>query len=100
VEWLTDVYTKENYPRLNRKKRKAREADRLSKAPAAAQTVKYADIIDNAIDIAGHDKDFAKVFLRECGQLLRQMDKGNQQLYERAVKTVADCLSELQRAGA
>src|SRR5687767_14535490 len=48
---LTDVYVKENYPHWNRRKRKDKEAARLGKTSAAAQTIKYADIIDNAPEI-------------------------------------------------
>ncbi|QEC52886.1 HD domain-containing protein [Anseongella ginsenosidimutans] len=97
VDWLTDIYTKDAYPKLNRKKRKVREAERLTKAPAAAQTVKYADIIDNAGDIAANDADFAKVFLRECRQLLKKMDQGDPRLYRRAEETVENCLNSLRR---
>jgi (p)ppGpp synthase/HD superfamily hydrolase len=49
---LTDIYTKTKYPRWNRKKRKRKEAQRLSKVSAEAQTIKYADIIDNCKEIS------------------------------------------------
>ena len=62
---LTDVYTKHKYPRFNRGKRKSMEADRMEMISAEAHTIKYADIIDNARDITGHDPDFAPAFLRE-----------------------------------
>lgn len=94
---LTDVYTKENEPRLNRKKRKAMEAERLGMTSAAAQTIKYADLIDNSIDIAHNDPDFARVFLRENKGLLEKMKNGNQELYDKAVKTVYDCEKTLNR---
>lgn len=78
---LTDVYIKADYPEMNRKKRKVMEADRLSKIAPDAQTIKYADIIDNAWDFAVNDKDFAVVFAGECLRVLQKMDKGNPALY-------------------
>ncbi len=81
---LTDVYTKAAYPKLNRKKRKVKEAARLEKISAGAQTIKYADIMDNCRGIAGQDKGFAPVFLRECQSLLDVMTKGNKDLYQKA----------------
>lgn len=74
---LTDVYTKQNYPRMNRRKRKAEEAKRLSQCSAAAQTIKYADIYDNAKHIMEEDPDFGPVFLREAFDLLTQLTGGN-----------------------
>lgn len=95
---LTDVFTKKNYPRLNRRKRRAREAERLSAVSFEAQTVKYADTLDNAIDIAEHDPlDFAPVFLRECQGLLKKMHKGNPELYARTVKTVNECVETVKK---
>lgn len=92
---LTDVYTKKAYPRLNRSERKALERQRLITSSPEAQTIKYADIIDNAVDIVEHDPDFAIIFLREYYELLRDMNKGDQLLYREAVKTVRDCLVKL-----
>src|SRR4051794_3678874 len=65
VEELTDVFIKENYPTWNRKKRKRFEAKRLEKVSAEAQTIKYADIIDNAPEITEKDCDFAQRFIPE-----------------------------------
>jgi guanosine-3',5'-bis(diphosphate) 3'-pyrophosphohydrolase len=94
---LTDVYTKDNYPKWNRRKRKTAEAIRIEKTSADSQTVKYADIIDNCIEIINYDADFANVFLRECKAILKKIPKGNKQLYERAVKTVDDCINKLNQ---
>lgn len=85
---LTDIYTKSNYPEWNRRKRKARETERLVGTSADAQTIKYADIIDNSAEIALQDTDFAPVFLQECRALLKKLRKGNAVLYQRAVDTV------------
>lgn len=89
---LTDIYTHERFPVLNRRMRKKREVDRLAHVSADAQLIKYADIIDNATNIFIHDPDFANVYLQEGKALLLKMNKGNAVLYARAVKTVSDCL--------
>ena len=90
VTELTDVYVKSSYPRLNRRQRKAKETERIKKTSAEAQTVKYADILDNCREIVQHDRDFAPVFLRECHDLLKTMDKGNSSLRAAAFKVVED----------
>lgn len=81
---LTDVYTKENYPSWNRDKRKTMETKRLSKVSAAAQTIKYADILE----IIVHDPDFANRYLKECRSILNAADKGNRELRKRAFDLV------------
>ncbi len=91
---LTDVYTTENYPLLNRKKRKYKEAERLSQIDSDAQTIKYADIIDNAVDITKNDTDFAAKYLVEVMDFLNKMDKGHPVLYERAISTVKKCFQD------
>lgn len=91
---LTDVYTKQRHPRLNRKKRKAKEAARIERTSADSQTVKYADIIDNCREIVEHDREFARVFLRECKSLLTMMPKGDAALRLEAVETVDRCLQQ------
>jgi (p)ppGpp synthase/HD superfamily hydrolase len=96
VEELTDVYVKDRYPDWNRRKRKRRESDRIEKTSSGSQTVKYADIIDNTVEIADKETDFARVFLFECKDLLKRMTKGSPQLYHRATKTVDDCILQLK----
>ena len=85
VEDLTDVYTHEDYPELNRQQRKALEAERLIKTSAQSQTVKYADVIDNANSVGVHDTGFAKVYIGEVARYLYKLDKGNKELYQRCV---------------
>jgi guanosine-3',5'-bis(diphosphate) 3'-pyrophosphohydrolase len=89
---LTDVYIKADYPLLNRRTRRTKEAERLSGVSPEAQTIKYADVIDNVTDISRHDTDFALVYIRESKQLLQQMDRGDPMLYQRAVHTVDEAL--------
>ncbi|HTM65727.1 MAG TPA: HD domain-containing protein [Flavipsychrobacter sp.] len=95
---LTDVYTKTNYPQWNRDTRKAKEASRIEKTSGASQTIKYADIIDNCLEMATHSEDeFALKFLKECRSVLKHIPKGDKQLYRRAVITVESCLQQLQQ---
>lgn len=99
VEELTDVYIKKNYPQWNRKKRKAKEADRLEKTSADSQTIKYADIIDNCKEIVNQNTDdFAEKFLLECKSLLTRISKGNQSLYQRAVETVDKGIEQIKES--
>ena len=93
---LTDVYTKHDYPRLSRRRRKAREVARMENTSAEAQTIKYADIIDNAREIVEHDPDFAPVFLRECRALVNKMKKGDQELRDKAIQVVKEEMEHLR----
>lgn len=97
TEELTDVYSKDNYPMMNRRKRKENEIMRLEKVSAEAQTIKYADIIDNAKDIAKNDAEFAPVFLRESRTLLGKMKKGNRELHQKAIEIVEKEMNKLKR---
>lgn len=92
---LTDVYVKKDYPKLNRRSRKSKELIRLEKISPDAQTIKYADIIDNSKEIIAHDPDFARVFLFECRTNLKKMDKGNQELYKEALSVVNSSIESL-----
>jgi guanosine-3',5'-bis(diphosphate) 3'-pyrophosphohydrolase len=96
VEELTDVFIKKDHPNFNRRKRKILEAERLSKVSPEAQTIKYADIIDN-LDVAAHEPDFAIVYLNEALELLRVMTRGNADLRSEALHHVQGCLKELKR---
>jgi (p)ppGpp synthase/HD superfamily hydrolase len=81
---LTDVYTKEAFPSLNRKTRKEKEIERLSKIWPEAKTIKLADLIDNTSDIIKNDVNFAKVYLEEKAALLPFLKEGNASLWARA----------------
>ena len=85
---LTDIYTKVNYPQWNRRKRKAREAERLAQVSPEAQTIKYADILDNSTTISKAEGDFAKVYLTEARTLMKAMQKGNPVLRIRVLESV------------
>lgn len=92
---LTDVYIKKVYPQWNRKKRKEKESERIALTSPDAQTIKYADIIDNSKEIVQYDEDFGPKFLNECGNLLRQINKGNPDLYKLAIETVEQNLRQI-----
>lgn len=77
VDDLTDEYTKEKYPTLNRKARKELEAERLGNAHPDAQSVKYCDLINNTDSICEHDPKFAKIYLKEKKMILSRMSDGH-----------------------
>jgi len=89
VQELTDVFIKDDYPNINRKDRKEMEAMRLGSISPKAQTIKYADLLDNGQDIMKNDPKFGKVYLKEKEQILKHMNRGNQELYKK-------CLSSLE----
>lgn len=72
VEWLTDTSRPEDG---NRAVRKSIDRKRLGSAPADAQMIKLADMIDNSTTIFTLDKSFAPIFKREMGELVDAMTK-------------------------
>ena len=92
---LTDVYVKKNYPSLNRRTRKEKELDRLKRTSPESQTIKYADIMDNSMEIVEQDPEFAGVYLNEAKRVLRELTKGNAQLHSEAMKVVQEALDTL-----
>ena len=92
---LTDVYVKQAYPQYNRRRRKDLERQRIATTSPDAQTIKYADIIDNCREIVQHDRNFARVFLHECRATLKVMTQGDGELYGEARNTVEDAVRRL-----
>lgn len=92
---LTDVYIASHYPDLNRRERKAREAKRMQYISPEAQTIKYADILDNCLEIVKYDREFAPRFLKECRQLLQVMDTGHTSLRTAALEVVEKSLKTI-----
>lgn len=80
VDELTDEFTFEKYPDMNRKARKKAERERLGAISAPGQSIKLADMISNTRSIAQHDPGFAKVYLREKALLLPLLCEGSQAL--------------------
>jgi (p)ppGpp synthase/HD superfamily hydrolase len=97
VEELTDLYTKENFPAWNRNKRKRLEAERLKSSSPGAQTVKYADILDNCPEISMFEPEFAKRYCSECLHLLKAMQNGDPRLRAKALSAVKDGIDKINR---
>jgi hypothetical protein len=97
VEELTDVYTKAAYPQFNRRRRKDLENQRLQHTSAEAQTIKYADIIDNGPETVKADPDFAKRFLFEYRTLLKKLTKGNGELRKTAIEIIDESIGLVSR---
>lgn len=85
VGWLTDVSRPEQG---NRATRKAIDRAHTAMAPAAAQTIKLADLIANTRSIVEHDEKFAKTYLAEKRLLLEVMTKGDAGLMAEARKYI------------
>lgn len=85
VGWLTDVSTPEQG---NRAVRKAIDRAHTAMSPAAAQTVKLADLIANTRSIMAHDLKFAGVYLAEKRELLAVMTRGDSRLRARAMSQI------------
>ena len=84
VQELTDVYIKNDYPHLNRKKRKEKEVERLSAISKEAKTIKLADVIDNTRDIVENDKGFARKYVPEMEALVQALQGGDFKLLMKA----------------
>lgn len=93
VTELTDKFIKEDYPNLNRKERKENECKRLSTISYKSKSVKYADLIDNTSSIFKHDKEFAKVYLKEKEDILKVMNNGNQALFQLCKEVLSESLN-------
>jgi carbamoylphosphate synthase small subunit len=65
---------------------------------AEAQTIKYADILDNSLEVIEHDTSFARLYLAECKTLLLKMTKGDPTLYQRTIQTINKCIEKVQPA--
>ncbi len=86
VQELSTVYSKTAFSQLSKKERHKLEDQRLAVCSAAAQTVKYGDLIYNAHWTADYELKKLKGYLRRKLHLLGLLDKGDCQLKERAVR--------------
>lgn len=68
----------------NRALRKELECQRLAGVSAEAQTIKLADLIDNASSIVTYDKEFAKTYMKEMSDLVKALTKANGYMQIRA----------------
>lgn len=92
VEMLTDVSKPEDG---NRAQRKQIDREHIAKASPAAKTIKLADLISNSKSICEHDKDFAKVYIKEKELLLEVLTEGDPTLYAQAKNIVEKAKKEL-----
>lgn len=81
VDWLTDVSKPSDG---NRRVRKKLDLDHLAAAPAAAQTIKFADLVDNSRTISAHDPGFWPVYRHEMLDLLAALELGDETLRQLA----------------
>jgi len=88
VRDLTDVYTSEDFPNFNRKARKEMESMRMGNISPRSQTIKYADLLDNGEDIMKNDPKFGELYIKEKQNILKYMNKGNSELYQRCLDKV------------
>lgn len=91
VAWLTDISTPFHGNRVARK-----ELDRMhtSLAPAAAKTIKVADLIDNTKSIETHDPDFWKVYRHEKMKLLEVLQEADPTLLQMAIQQTSATVPE------
>ena len=87
VSWLTDVSRPEHG---NRAVRKQLDLEHTAQAPAAAQTIKLADLISNTSSIVKHDLNFAETYLKEKQALLQVLTKGDRTLLSWAQASVVN----------
>lgn len=92
VGWLTDVSKPSDG---NRQARKEIDRKHTAMASPEAKTIKLADLISNSKSIAKHDKDFARVYLKEKRLLLDFLTEGNPTLLEQAKKVLIEAENEL-----
>lgn len=90
---LTDVSKPEDG---NRKLRKEIDRQHTASAHCNAKTIKLADLISNSKSICEHDKDFARVYIKEKELLLEVLKDGDATLYAQAQKIVKDAKKELE----
>ena len=92
VSWLTDVSKPEDG---NRKVRKNLDLQHTAAAPAAAQTIKLADLISNSISIVQHDPGFGRTYLKEKAALMQVLTKGDPGLYAEAERVLKAGMAKL-----
>jgi (p)ppGpp synthase/HD superfamily hydrolase len=91
VVGLTNAFTHAARPDLNRAARKKLEHERLAAEDWMIQTIKCADIIDNAARLASYpDKAFAQSYVKELAALVSVLTRADAGLHALARRTVAE----------
>jgi len=96
VSELTNKYTKDNYPELNRQTRKHLEAQRIRNISNEAKLIKLADRLDNVSGIQNSPKDFGKKYAQETLHLLTSLIGVNTVLYDKITKICEDYLNNIK----
>lgn len=81
---------------VSREEKVAETIKRLIAAPGWVQTIKCADIISNARDIAILDKKFASVYLPEKQRMLDALVKAHPWIRDRALRVVGNAAVSLR----
>jgi (p)ppGpp synthase/HD superfamily hydrolase len=79
-----------------RQVRKEKDKEHLAKSSPGGATIKLADLLDNCVSIAAHDRGFAVVYLREADALLKVLKHGDKGLWERARDTLKQARARLE----
>jgi len=86
----------------NRAERHIKKLEHYSSISTHASLIKLADIIDNCSSIVKHDKDFAKVYIRECLEIAKVLQDNiditnidQSGLYDRCMLTLYKAKDEL-----
>lgn len=90
---VTDVWRPSDGKRAVRKEK---DKEHLAKSSAGGATIKLADIIDNSLNIAIHDKGFAPVYLREVEAVLQVLKQGDKRLWDRARDTLKTAREQME----
>jgi (p)ppGpp synthase/HD superfamily hydrolase len=96
VEQLSDVSVPSDG---NRATRKQIDREHLAKACPEAKTIKLADLIDNAKDIATYAPEFARIFFDEMNLLLPVLKEGDKNFHRDAKLLVDDFLGHRASLG-
>jgi len=97
AEDLKKFYTPELFPELNRAARSTAESKRLVTKGFMAQTVKCADIMDNAKDIAKELPSFASVWLPEKWETLKSLNNAHLAALNKAKNVVSESIEKIKR---
>lgn len=89
---LTDISKPEDG---NRAVRKEIDRNHTAMQSPECKTIKLADLISNSKSILEHDKEFAKVYIKEKELLLEVLTEGDQTLYAQAKDIVEKAKKEL-----
>jgi (p)ppGpp synthase/HD superfamily hydrolase len=87
VYYLSDISKPEDG---NREFRKTKDREHTARAPKEVKIIKLADLIHNTRSIVKHDKNFAKVYMKEKILLLEVLKDADLPLFEIASKQVMD----------